>query len=193
MRRLLTTNEPVLRTPLSRSTWHLLDASVWHVSCRPSVASVGSAASFARREGSGPAASCSAIARSGGTAVAAGGARRLARERRHRESWRPCRASAACRPAQSATTAPRCLRGRAASGERQVRWWVGGWHPCSERPRAAGPASRSAQTSKFQFWFHTSGRRLREVSTFLNSNFQLLNTCASLTERSRSPSILRRS
>ena len=137
MRRLLTTNEPVLRTPQSRSTWHLLDASVACVVCRPSVASIGSAASFARRDGSGPAASCSAIARSGGTAVAAGGARRLARERRHRESWRPCRASAACRPAQSATTAPRCLRGRAASGERQVRWWVGGWHPCSERPRAA--------------------------------------------------------
>ena len=147
MRRLLTTNEPVLRT-LSRSTWHLLDASVWHVSCRPSVASIGSAASFARRDGSSPAASCSAIARSGGTAVAAGGARRLARERRHRESWRPCRASAACRPAQSATTAPRCLRGRAASGERQVRWWVGGWHPCSERPRAA--AASITQRSKHQ-------------------------------------------
>ena len=55
------------------------------------------------------------------------------------------------------------------------------------------PASRSAQTSKFQFWFQASGRVLREASTFLNSNFQLLNTCASLTERSRSPSILRRS
>ena len=81
MRRLLTTNEPVLRT-LSRSTWHLLDASVWHVSC---VASIGSAASFARRDGSGPAASCSAIARSGGTAVAAGEARRLARAPSPRE------------------------------------------------------------------------------------------------------------
>ena len=161
MRRLLTTNEPVLRTPLSRSTWHLLDASVWHVSCRPSVASIGSAASFARRDGSGPAASCSAIARSGGTAVAAGGARRLARERRHRESWRPCRASAACRPAQSATTAPRCLRGRAASGERQVRWWVGGVASLQRAPSCSrGQHHAALKHQKFKFWFPTSGRSL---------------------------------
>ena len=68
MRRLLTTNEPVLRTPQSRSTWHLLDASVACVVCR----SIGSAASFARRDGSGPAASCSASRAA--AAAAAGGA-----------------------------------------------------------------------------------------------------------------------
>ena len=134
MRRLLTINEPVLRTPQSRSTWHPLDASV---ACRAGLAgSIGSAASCARRDGSGRAASCSATARSGGS-----GGKRSAPTSKSAVTaiagWTPCQASGACRPAQSATTAPRCLRGRAASGERQVRWWVGGWHPCSERPRAA--------------------------------------------------------
>ena len=150
-------------------------------------------ASCARHDGSARAASCSAIARSGGTAAAASGARRLARAPSLRE-LAGRRAKPAQRVAQHSRP-PLRLRGRAASGERQVRWWVGGWHPCSERPRAAAAsishhAALKHQNSNSGFTLQVARR---EVSTFLNSNFQLLNTCASLTERSRSPSILRRS
>ena len=66
----------------------------------------------------------------------------------------------------------------------------GGWASLQRAPscsRGQHHAALKHQNSNSGFSFRSQPRR--EVSTFLNSNFQLLNTCASLTERSRSPSI----
>ena len=159
--------------------WHVVPASRGASAARPAVpvatALVGQPAALQPR------------AAAAAAAAAASGARRLARAPSLRE-LAGRRAKPAQRVAQHSRP-PLRLRGRAAPGERQVRWWVGGWHPCSECPACSRAASRTLKHQNSNSGFQTSGRSLREVSTFLNSNFQLLNTCASLTERSRSPSI----
>ena len=146
-------------------------------------------ASCARHDGSARAASCSAIARSGGTAVAAGEARRLARA----PSPRELEAVPSQRSVSPSTVGHHCaaVPSRTRSVRREAGEVVGGGVASLQR---APSCSRGQHHAALKHQNSNSGFKLQLAASlrcrlFLISNFQLLNTCASLTERSRSPSI----
>ena len=125
------------------------------------------------------------------------GGRRSAPTSKRAPSPRELEAVLSQRSVSPSTVGHHCaaVPSRTRSVRREAGEVVGGGVASLQRAPSCSRGQHHAalKHQNFQFWFHTSGRRLREVSTFLNSNFQLLNTCESLTERSRSPSILRRS